>query len=85
MRNLILTVGLLFTSLAMAEPPVVEPFTRFDGEVVVRATLRSAQDLMLMGQLSDDPWTHAPGIGAASDWRLSRDRLSTLRAAGVPF
>ncbi|MFM7806976.1 MAG: hypothetical protein ACKPEA_03485, partial [Planctomycetota bacterium] len=65
-----------------AQPDAV---TRFDGEVVVRAMLRSAGDLMLMGQLSDDPWSHSVGVGAESDWRLSRDRLPALRSAGVPF
>jgi hypothetical protein len=68
-----------------AQTPEPEPVTRFDGEVVVRVTLRDAQDLMLIGQLSDDPWSHAPGVGADSDWRMSRERLATLRAAGVPF
>jgi hypothetical protein len=63
----------------------VEPVTRYDDEVVIRATLRNAQDLMLMSQLSDDPWSHAPGIGAPSDWRVKRSALPTLRRAGVPF
>ena len=63
----------------------VEPVTRYDDEVVIRATLRNAQDLMLMSQLSDDPWSHAPGIGAPSDWRVNRSALPTLRRAGVPF
>ena len=68
-------LALALASAAMAEPPPTpEPITRFDGDVVVRATLRSANDLMLMGQLSDDAWSHSPGIGGASDWRLPRDR-----------
>ena len=72
-------------SVAIAQAPEPEPVERYDGQVVVRATLRNAQDLMLMTQLSDDPWSHAPGIGAPSDWRLPRERLVTLRAAGVPL
>lgn len=67
------------------QPLEQEPITRYTGEVVIRATLRNAQDLMLINQLSDDPWSHAPGIGALSDWRISRDALPTLRRAGVPF
>ncbi|MBM4007294.1 MAG: hypothetical protein FJ292_06985 [Planctomycetes bacterium] len=77
--------ALLSFSTARAQVPELEPIERYDGEVVVRATLRNAQDLMLLTQLSDDPWSHAPGIGAPSDWRLPRERLATLRAAGVPF
>lgn len=77
--------ALLPFSAALAQVPEAEPVERYDGEVVVRATLRNAQDLMLITQLSDDPWSHAPGIGTPSDWRLSRERLATLRAAGVPF
>ena len=72
-------------SVAIAQAPEPEPVERYDGQVVVRATLRNAQDLMLMTQLSDDPWSHASGIGAPSDWRLPRERLVTLRAAGVPL
>ncbi|MFM7808234.1 MAG: M14 family metallopeptidase, partial [Planctomycetota bacterium] len=81
---------------ALAAPPIdapaqvplgaeAEAVTRYDGEMVIRATLRDARDLMLMNQLSDDPWSHAPGIGAPSDWRVRREVLPTLRAAGVPF
>ena len=77
--------ALMSFSTARAQAPQMEPIERYDGEVVVRATVRNAQDLMLLTQLSDDPWSHAPGIGAPSDWRLSRERLATLRAAGVPF
>ena len=82
---LLVALAVCMNLAARAQAPEVEPVARFDGEVVVRATLRNAQDLMLMTQLSDDPWSHAPGIGAPSDWRLSRERLATLRAAGVPF
>ena len=62
-----------------------EPIVRHDGEVVVRVRVRSAQDLMLISQLSDDAWTHAPGVGGTSDWRLAADRLPALRASGMPF
>ena len=81
---------------ALAAPPAgapveaplaveAEPVTRYDGEMVIRAKLRDAKDLMLMTQLSDDPWSHAPGIGAPSDWRVKGDALPVLRRAGVPF
>ena len=98
-RVKILSTTVVVCSLALqafAEPPAdapveapldaeVEPITRYDGEAVIRATLRDARDLMLINQLSDDPWSHAPGIGAPSDWRVKREVLPTLRAAGVPF
>ena len=73
------------SAVAAPDAPQPEPIVRFEGEAVVRVFIRSAQDLMLMTQLSDDAWTHGPAVGATSDWRLSRDRLATLRAAGVPF
>ena len=85
MRRTMILALLLGATPLCAQTPEPEPVTRFDGEVVVRVTLRDAQDLMLIGQLSDDPWSHAPGVGADSDWRMSRERLATLRAAGVPF
>ena len=69
----------------LADAPQLEPITRYDDEMVIRATLRNAQDLMLMNQLSDDPWSHRPGIGEPSDWRVHRDVLPALRRAGVPF
>lgn len=59
--------------------------TRFDGDVVVRALLRTPRDLLRMSQLSEDPWTHAPAAGGTSDWRLSRSRLGALRQAGISF
>ncbi|MFZ4722632.1 MAG: M14 family zinc carboxypeptidase [Phycisphaerales bacterium] len=91
-----IAVAWALTVMAIAAPPTDLPPeaarieqdetpVRFDGEVVIRATLRNARDLMLINQLSDDPWSHAPGIGAPSDWRVKRDALPTLRAAGVPF
>ena len=58
---------------------------RFDGEVVVRLFIRDAADLMLVGQLSSDAWTHGPEIGAWSDWRLGRSDLDALRAARIDF
>jgi murein tripeptide amidase MpaA len=91
-----MAVACSLAALVHAAPPVdlppevplavdAEPVVRFDDEVVIRATLRNARDLMLINQLSDDPWSHAPGIGAPSDWRVKREALPTLRAAGVPF
>jgi len=58
---------------------------RFDGDVVVRVSIRSAQDLMLVNQLSDDMWSHHVGIGGDADFRMSQAGLGTLDRAGIPY
>jgi murein tripeptide amidase MpaA len=58
---------------------------RYDGQVVVRALLQRPRDMMLMQQLSDDAWTHGPRLGDWSDWRLRRQDMDALRAAGIAF
>jgi murein tripeptide amidase MpaA len=74
-----------------APPPEIElapdgePVERFDGQVVVRLLVRDGSDMMLVGQLSNDPWTHGPAVGAWSDWRMDRSDLDALRAAGIEF
>ena len=65
--------------------PNGEAVDSYEGQVVVRLFLRNPADLMLVGQLSDDAWTHAPRVGDWSDWRMERAQLDALRAAGVPF
>jgi murein tripeptide amidase MpaA len=70
---------------ARVERPAEGEVVRFEGEVVVRAMLRTPRDLLRMQQLSDDPWTHAPAAGGTSDWRLPRSRLGALRQAGIAF
>ncbi len=67
-----------------SEVPSEEPVC-FDDQVVIRATISNARDLMLLNQLSDDPWTHSPGIGGTSDWRISRDKLKVLSGAGIAY
>jgi hypothetical protein len=52
---------------------------------VVRVTPRDARDVMLMGQLSDDCWSHAAGERGAMDWRVSRETLTVLDAAGLAY
>ncbi len=70
---------------ALPAPDGAEAPARFDGEVVVRAMLRTPRDLLRMNQLSQDPWTHAPAAGGTSDWRLPRSRLGALRQSGIEF
>jgi hypothetical protein len=69
-----------------AAPAVVPTDTvRFDGDVVARVSIRSAQDLMLVNQLSDDMWSHHVGIGGDADFRMSQADLGTLDRAGIPY
>ena len=56
-----------------------------DGTCVVRVTLRDARDVMLMGQLSDDCWSHQPDEAGRMDWRVPRDRLGTLDEVGLAY
>ena len=74
----------------LAAAPAVLPIdpndmVRFDGDVVVRVSIRSAQDLMLVNQLSDDMWSHHVGIGGDADFRMSQADLGTLDRAGIPY
>lgn len=69
---------------APSEVPSEEPVC-FDDQVVIRATISNARDLILLNQLSDDPWTHSPGIGGTSDWRISRDKLKVLSGAEIAY
>lgn len=57
-----LPVELQLDARTPSEVPSEEPVC-FDDQVVIRATISNARDLMLLNQLSDDPWTHSPGIG----------------------
>ncbi|MSR34506.1 MAG: hypothetical protein EXS12_06890 [Phycisphaerales bacterium] len=75
---------------ALAAAPVAAPIdpndmVRFDGDVVVRVSIRSAQDLMLVNQLSDDMWSHHVGIGGDADFRMSQADLGTLDRVGIPY
>jgi len=74
------------TDVLAAAPAVVPTDTvRFDGDVVVRVSIRSAQDLMLVNQLSDDMWSHHVAVGGDADFRMSQAGLGTLDRAGIPY
>ncbi len=83
------TVGVSNVTAAdvLAAAPAVVPTdtVRFDGDVVVRVSIRSAQDLMLVNQLSDDMWSHHVGVGGDADFRMSQAGLGTLDRAGIPY
>ena len=55
---------------ALAAAPAPIDTARFDGDVVVRVLIRSAQDLLLVNQLSDDMWSHHIGVGGEADFRM---------------
>jgi hypothetical protein len=52
---------------------------------VVRVTLRDARDVMLLGQLSDDCWSHAPDEAGRMDWRVPSESLAVLDRAGLAY
>ena len=79
------TVDKVFASAPAALPIDPNDMVRFDGDVVVRVSIRSAQDLMLVNQLSDDMWSHHVGIGGDADFRMSQADLGTLDRAGIPY
>ena len=79
------TVDKVLASAPAALPIEPNDMTRFDGDVVVRVSIRSAQDLMLVNQLSDDMWSHHVGIGGDADFRMSQADLGTLDRAGIPY
>ena len=79
------TVDKVFASAPAALPIDPNDMVRFDGDVVVRVSIRSAQDLMLVNQLSDDMWSHHVGIGGDADFRMSQADLGTLDRASIPY
>ena len=79
------TVYKVLVSAPAALPIDPNDMVRFDGDVVVRVSIRSAQDLMLVNQLSDDMWSHHVGIGGDADFRMSQADLGTLDRAGIPY
>ncbi len=62
--------------------------TRYDGQMLVRVTLRGAHDLLLINQLALDCWSHSAGPAQGSDWgtldyRVDAPQLRALRGAGM--
>lgn len=57
---------------------------RFDGDKVVRVTIRDQADLDIMDAISPDPWSHTVGIGEV-DYRVPADNLDDLEASGIPY
>lgn len=57
---------------------------RYDGNKVVRATVRTDKDLERVLELTDDVWSHRVGLGQI-DFRVTPDQFRALQATGVPF
>ena len=74
-----------FAAAPAAAPLDLNDMVRFDGDVVARVSIRSAQDLMLVNQLSDDMWSHHVGIGGDADFRMSQADLGILDRVGIPY
>jgi hypothetical protein len=63
---------------------------RYDGQMLVRVALRDARDLLLLGQVAPDCWSHAAsqlpeGSGAIGtlDYRMTPEALRVVRDAGM--
>ncbi|MCG3122401.1 MAG: hypothetical protein GIKADHBN_00788 [Phycisphaerales bacterium] len=82
-------VGL--TGAAIAQPHAAEGDpgrVRYDGQMVVRAVIRDAADLMLVNQVAPDCWSHTadpgpPGTWGVLDYRIDASGLEALRAVGM--
>ncbi|MBL8763594.1 MAG: hypothetical protein JNM07_04925 [Phycisphaerae bacterium] len=68
----------------LAAPVLGQDQVRFDHDAVVRATIRNGWDLQLMRSLSDDPWSEGEGVGPV-DYRVARESLTTMDAAGIAY
>lgn len=85
--------ALLGVSSAPAAPPTParpEPIlsqTRYDGDKVVRVTLRDQRDVRTMLALSEDPWTcnWSGQPGERLDFRVPAGAIGALEAAGIPY
>ncbi len=61
---------------------------RYDGQMLVTATIRDSKDLMLINQVSSDCWSHSAGPGRDGTWgtldyRVDAAGLAALRGAGM--
>jgi murein tripeptide amidase MpaA len=74
-------LGMLLPSVVAAAE---DQRVRYDGHVVVRATIASERDLHAMLRLSDDVWSDRVGLGPV-DFRIRPEALSELAAARVPY
>lgn len=83
---LALTLALTLPALAQPNAREGDPdVARFDGDSVVRARIRTAEDLTAISAISPDPWTcGTPGLGLF-DFRIPAGRLPDLQATGIPF
>ncbi|HLO41724.1 MAG TPA: M14 family zinc carboxypeptidase [Phycisphaerales bacterium] len=78
---------------ALAQPAAIpgDPqVARYDGQMLVRVTIRELRDLMLLGQVAPETWSHTPGgVPAGSeglgtlDYPMTQAELEVVRAAGM--
>lgn len=57
---------------------------RYDNHRLVRAHLKTAQDLLAITQISDDHWGERLGIGSKL-FRIAPDRMAQLDASGIEY
>lgn len=83
LRRLALWSAAALAASASAQPLALDKPVRYDGDVVARVQIRNLADLLRLQEWSSDPWTcSGPGIGPV-DYRLPRERLIDLTAAGI--
>jgi murein tripeptide amidase MpaA len=84
MRTALLVVALASSVYAQPLAPAGTG-VRYDGQKVVRATIRSQQDMDTMLSLSPDMWSHHVEVGGEADFQMLPGDMAALQASGVPF
>ena len=56
-------VGVLLASQGPEQAPSAGPKVRYDEDVVVRAMIRTDDDLEVMSRIAKAVWSHGEGIG----------------------
>lgn len=83
LATLLIGVGIgCLTSSAAAQPHAGPDAARFDDHRLVRVQVQSKAQLELLGQISDDIWTHRPEPGPI-DCRVSPEAMAKLQASGL--
>lgn len=89
---LLLASVLSLAAVQASAQPLAEPGSpdtvRYDGQKVIRATIRNAGDLMLLNQVAPDCWSHSQGPSAEGSWgtldyRVDAQAYAAIKSAGI--